>query len=128
MFPKKGKVFPGGDFTGPHQLAYAAAIAEALRGNQGDTHQAIKTVMGWTGANERTVKNWFAGTNGPSGEHLVSLAFHSNSVLEAFLRISGREGYAAAFKLIEARDKLIEMLALIQILVGKMSGSQDDGK
>jgi len=28
---------------------------------------AVKTVSGWTGANEKTVKNWFSGRYGPSG-------------------------------------------------------------
>ena len=38
-----------------------------------ETHQAIKTVMKWTGAKERTVKNWFAGSNGTNGHHLAAL-------------------------------------------------------
>jgi hypothetical protein len=124
MFPKKGKVFPTGDGTAPRRLAYAAAIAEALRGGQGDSHQAIKAVMSWTGANKRTVKNWFAGTNGPSGEHLIALIHNSDLVFEVLLRLAGRERSVAAVKLIDARDELIEMSKLIQILVDKMPGSQ----
>jgi hypothetical protein len=42
-----------------------AAIAYALRNQLGTTHQATKIVMGWTGAGERTVKNWLAGISGP---------------------------------------------------------------
>jgi hypothetical protein len=125
MFLKKGKIFPGGDGKGPHQMTYAAALAEALRGDQGDTHQAIKAVMRWTGANERTVKNWFAGTNGPRGEHLISLIRHSDLVFEVLLRLAGRERFAAAVKLIDARDKLIEMFELIQILVGETPNPND---
>jgi hypothetical protein len=59
MLPKKGKTFPGGTDRGP----YASAIAQALQRGLGDTHRAIKIVMRWTGAAERTVKNWFAGVN-----------------------------------------------------------------
>ena len=32
-------------------------------------------------ARERTAKNWFAGTRGPTSEHLVSLVRHSDAVL-----------------------------------------------
>ncbi len=53
VLPNKGKVFPAKE--------YAAAIASALRRDLGDTHRAVKTVARWTGASERTVKNWFAG-------------------------------------------------------------------
>jgi hypothetical protein len=36
------------------------------------------------------VKYWFAGERGPSGEHLVSLARHSDAVLIALLALSDR--------------------------------------
>ena len=73
MLPKKGIVFPNGENLG----AYPVAVAYALRNQLGTTHQAAKTVMRWTGAGERTVKNWFAGISGPSGQHLVALIRHS---------------------------------------------------
>lgn len=38
------------------QTAYRKAITDALRRELGPTHQAIKTVMRWTGASERTAK------------------------------------------------------------------------
>jgi len=47
----------------------------------GDSHRAIKVTMRWTGAGERTVKNWFAGRNGPNGQHLVELLRRSDEVL-----------------------------------------------
>ena len=62
---------------------YRTAIAAALRDELGLTHRAVKTAMRWTGASERTVKYWFAGERGPSGDHLVSLARHSDAVLIA---------------------------------------------
>jgi hypothetical protein len=46
--------------------------------------------MRWTGANERTVKNWIAGTHGPSGEHLIVLAHHSNAVMMVFHQLAKR--------------------------------------
>ena len=49
------------------QAAYRKAIADTLRRELGHTHQAIKTVMRWTGASERTAKYWLSGERGPSG-------------------------------------------------------------
>jgi len=36
------------------------------------------------------MKYWFAGARGPSSEHLVSLARHSDAVLIALLALSDR--------------------------------------
>jgi hypothetical protein len=89
MFPKTGKDLPlrelgdGGD--------YASSIAKILRAELGSTHQALKTLMRWTGANERTAKNWLSGANGPSGEHLLKLIRNSDRVFECVLTLSNRK-------------------------------------
>ena len=72
------------------QTAYRKAIADALRCELGLTHRAIKTVMRWTGASERTAKYWLSGERGPSGEHLIRLAQHSDAVLITLLTMAGR--------------------------------------
>lgn len=113
MFPKMGKTFPEAESQKHLQTEYASSVAVALREELGDTHRAIKTVMGWTGASERTVKNWFAGTSGPSGEHLVAVVRHSDAVFTVFMLLAGREQVAAAKKLIDARDTLIAMLEIV---------------
>ena len=79
MLPKKGIVFPNGENLGPYPLA----IAYALKCELGSTHQAVKIIRRWTGAGERTVKNWLAGISGPSGQHLVDLIRHSDDVLRS---------------------------------------------
>jgi hypothetical protein len=71
----------------------------------------------WTGASERTAKYWFAGTKGPTGEHLASLVRHSDAVLAIFLQLTGREASALAIKLADARIKLAEMLVSIDQLL-----------
>ena len=72
------------------QTAYRKAIADALRRELGPTHQAIKTVMRWTGASERTAKYWLSGERGPSGEHLIRLAQLSDAVLITILTMAER--------------------------------------
>jgi hypothetical protein len=117
MLPKTGKVLPKGDGRAAAGLTYAAAVALALRDELGDTHRAIKVVMRWTGASERTVKNWFAATRGPMGEHLVSLVRHSDAVLHALLRLSGREASMVPVNLANTRSRLIQMLEVVDELL-----------
>jgi hypothetical protein len=122
MLPKEGKLLPPGRPTAPAGLPYPSVVSVALRAQLGDTHRAIKTVMRWTGASERTVKNWFAGTRGPSGDHLVALVRNSDDVFDAVLRMAERRTVLSAMKVAEARDKLLEIAQSIDALLEK-SGS-----
>ena len=93
--------------------SFAEAIADALRREFGGTPGAVKKVVRLTRANERAVRNWFEAKNAPSGENLVILLRHSDEVLEAVLRLADRQDLVAARKLSSAREKLQEMLAMI---------------
>ena len=98
---------------------YPTAIAEALQRQLGTTHQATKIIMRWTGAGERTVKNWLIGASGPSGQHLVDLIRHSDEVLETLLLMAGRHKTIATEKFIAARNKFAETLIEIDELFGE---------
>ena len=98
------------------QGGFAYAIAAALRSEYGSTHAAVKTVVALTGANERAVKNWFAAKNAPSGEFLVALCRHSDEVLEAVLLMAGREKQVKAKKIVDAMNRLREVLVLLDEL------------
>src|SRR5437879_7953225 len=88
VLPKLGKELP---MTGRNgSIGYAQAIAEALTTEVRGSNRAIKTVMRWTGASERTVKGWLSGTSGPNGEHLIALLQNSDTLLEQVLRLAGR--------------------------------------
>ncbi len=112
-FPKTGKVFPQRDAE--HQ--YVSTIAKALRYELGPTHQAVKTIVRWTGANERTVKHWIAGTGGPSGENLIELMRNSDAVFEALLHLAGKEKSIVTSRLIGARGKMWEVVQMIDGLL-----------
>ncbi|OPY93582.1 hypothetical protein A5906_17435 [Bradyrhizobium sacchari] len=103
MFPKTGKKFPE---DGTASSTYASLIAEILRSELGSSHQAHKTLMRWTGANERTAKNWLSGTNGPSGEHLLQLMRNSDQVFEFVLKLSHRPALLCSRRLEEVRNSL----------------------
>ncbi len=128
--PVSGKTFPKSSdrVAAPDGYEFAAVIAETLRGTFGGTRVSVKTVMAYTGAGERTVKNWFAGNNAPNGENLVELVRHSDEVLEALLLMAGREDILAGKLLVDARDKLVEMLEIIdQLLAGNSPTDPHDG-
>jgi len=116
--PNKGRVFP-------REGTYAQAIADTLQRQLGATHQAVKIVMRWTGAGERTVKNWLAGRSGPSGQHLLSLIRNSDDVLDTLLLLSGRRQMAAAKKIIEMRDTLARAVERIDMLLLEQPKSKE---
>ncbi|WP_234450871.1 MULTISPECIES: hypothetical protein [unclassified Paracoccus (in: a-proteobacteria)] len=62
------------------------------------------------------MKNWFAGRYGPSGDHLVSLARHSDEVLGTFLALAGRQDLMAAMKLAAAEHAVEELLMAVRKL------------
>lgn len=103
MFPKTGKKFPNDRAT---SSTYANLIADILRAELGNSHQAQKTLMRWTGANERTAKNWLSGANGPSGEHLLQLMRNSDRVFEFVLKLSHRPAFLSSQRLAEVRNSL----------------------
>ena len=109
---KTGKGFPSLGDAEP----LAQAIATALKVEFGDTPAAIKTVAQLTRSNERAVRNWFDGKNGPSGENLVLLMRHSNLVLKTILRIVDRQDLVVSVGLASLRRQLVDTVAAIDSL------------
>jgi len=102
----------------PGASEIARAISEALHQEFGDSHAAIKLIVRATGANERAARNWFDGKNAPSGEFLIALCRGSNRVLEAVLIMSDRTEILHAKRLVDAKEKLREMMSLIDEMGG----------
>lgn len=105
MFRKKGNKLhqPGNEAD----TSFSRAIAAALHVELGSTHQAVKITMRWTGASERTVKNWLAGTHGPSGENLIRLLRNSDEIFKAVLSLAGRKTTMSDASLLRLRDHLV---------------------
>ena len=111
---KKGKSFyaEGGQADCP----FAASIAMAMQNEWGESPSARKEVGRITAANERTVRNWFEGRNGPSGENLVTLVRHSDAVFATVLELSGRESLLPAVGIFGLRDQLDALVHAIDAL------------
>jgi hypothetical protein len=117
-FPKKGKSFPkrrGGRNSNLDldDHAFAMKIAAALQAELKDQNSRAKLVAGWTGANERTVKNWMLGRYGPCGRHLVVLARHSDQVLNAILSMADRRDLLLTQNVEDLRRRVAEMAAIV---------------
>ena len=94
-------------------------IAAALQRASVESGLQIKTVAGWTGASERTVKNWFSGQYGPSGEHLLILARHSHEVLNTMLAIMERRDLLVKQEIVEIEQRIARLTVLVQELRAK---------
>ena len=66
-----------------------------------------------TQSNERAVRNWFEGKNGPSGANLVILMRHSDRVLRTVLQLADRPDLVVAVGLTGLRQRLIDAVAEI---------------
>jgi hypothetical protein len=90
-----------------------SAIAAALKAEFGSTPSALKTVAQLTRSNERAVRNWFEGKNGPSGENLVTLMRHSDLVLRTVLGLADRQDLVVAVGLTKLRRQLVDAVEAI---------------
>ncbi|MGA8136840.1 MAG: hypothetical protein WCA48_22190 [Pseudomonas gingeri] len=115
MFPKKGSFLLD-------SRQYAQGIAQALHAELGSTHQAVKTLMKWTDASEKTVKNWLGGVNGPRGEHLIALVQHSDVILNVVLLMAQRRSAMVSTALPALRRSLMETLAVVDAYLSDLDG------
>jgi hypothetical protein len=88
-------------------------IAEALKADFGSAPASVKRVARMTRANERAVRNWFDGKNGPSAANLICLIQHSDALFAAILGLSQRSQFAVGVGLQDLRLHLIETVAAI---------------
>lgn len=88
----------------------------AMLSEWGESPSARKEVGRITAANERTVRNWFEGRNGPSGENLVTLVRHSDAVFGTVLELSGRQSLLPVAGVLGLRDQLDALVHAIDEL------------
>lgn len=87
MLPKSGRKLPNVNQP-PSEAEYIEQISSALRHDLGGTGVAVKTIMRWTGASERSARTWMNGTGSPSGYHLLRLARECDAVFEVIVDLT----------------------------------------
>lgn len=111
---KKGKSFHVEN--GQDNRPFAVSIAMAMLEEWGASPSARKEVARLTSANDRTVRNWFDGLNGPSGENLIALLRHSDAVFETVLDLSGRRASLTGEAILSLREQLDALVHAIDEL------------
>jgi hypothetical protein len=115
MFPKTGTKFPKGAER-LTEARYASAISEALKQELGTSASAAKQIQRWTGAADRTARNWLNGVVGPRGHHLMELAQESDTVLSAIIVMVARPELALAIDLHAAEVALAKASGALEVL------------
>jgi hypothetical protein len=109
---ESGRSFPDGRYQG---VPYSAVIADALTSEFGSVRAAVKNLARLTATNERAVRNWFEGKNGPSGKSLIQLMQHSDAAFSAVLDLC-RRPRSAEPALAELRIHLAAALVAIDAI------------
>lgn len=115
MLPKTGSRLPRP--TKPiSEAEYAAAISAALRAELGATGAAAKTIIRWTGASDRSARNWITGATAPSAHHLMSMMRESEAVLSTVLAMTVRPELALAADLHAVEVALAKASGAFEVL------------
>lgn len=109
MLHEKGNRLP----SRQTQQDYASVIALALERSVGGRRSTSKTLMRWTGASERTVKNWLSASHGPSGQHLIALAQHSSEIRQAIEVLVGYPCVGNGDQMQQLRELLAAAIMLL---------------
>ena len=118
MLHKKGSSFHRDGKGRISASEYRNAISTALSQELGGAGRAAKDTARWTGASERTAKNWISATYAPTGENLIELMRHSDTVLDVVLVLAGRDGDRMARRVSLARNELAEILRGLDAICG----------
>lgn len=115
--PKKGEELPFARTRQEHAQEFAQAIADALK-EELARGASIKTIMAWTGAGERTVKEWLAGSNAPRAFQVECLMRSSDLVYERLIIRSGRKPVVNREGLEALRRQLTGVVGAIDTALG----------
>ena len=123
MFPKTGNKFQK-RAQRLSEADYAAAISEALKAELGTSASATKQIQRWTGAADRTARNWLNGVVGPRGHHLMELAGESDAVLSVIITMMARPELALAPDLHAVEVALAKASGAFEVLRRQRTGSR----
>ncbi len=73
------------------EAEFAKALAQALQAELRVMGVPAKVIGKWTGASNRAIRNWLAGTAVPSGFHLVRLMRYSDLAMMTVMATARRK-------------------------------------
>jgi hypothetical protein len=110
--PKKGEKLPSDQARQQLAQEFTQSIAAALKEEMA-RGASIKTIMAWTGAGERTVKEWLAGTYAPRSFQLECLFRSSEAVYARVMARTGRKAIVNRERLEAIRGQLTDLAGAI---------------
>lgn len=114
--PKKGEKLPSTPTRKERAREFTQAIADALQEEMG-RGASIKTIMAWTGAGERTVKGWLAGSYAPRAFQLECLLRSSETIYERIAIRTGRVPMVSRKRLEAVRGQLTGLAGAIDAVL-----------
>jgi hypothetical protein len=122
MLPKSGRKLPKVR-QAMSEADYIEQISNALRLELGGTGAAVKTIMRWTGASDRSARNWMSGSGSPCGYHLLRLARECDAVFEVILDLTSRQEARLGVDLHAAEVAIARAMGAFETLRRQRSGS-----
>ena len=77
------------------EVEFSKALAHALQAELRLMGLPAKVIGKWTGASNRAIRNWLAGTAIPNGFHLVRLMRYSDLAMMTVMAAARRDYFAA---------------------------------
>ena len=121
MLPKSGRKLPRAR-PAPSEADCIEQISNALRLELGGTGAAVKTVMRWTGASNRSARTWINGSGSPSGYHLLRLARECDAAFDVILNLTDRPEAKLGTDLHAAEVAIAKAMGAFEILKRQRSG------
>lgn len=115
MLRKSGRKLPSGRQP-PSEAEFIGQISSALRSELGGSRAAVKTIMRWTAASDRSARTWMNGSGSPSGYHLLRLARESDGVFDVILDLTGRQEAKLSADLHAAEVAIAKAMGAIEML------------
>ncbi|WP_160299257.1 hypothetical protein [Sphingomonas sp. SRS2] len=81
--------------------------------------------MRWTGACDRSARNWMHGDGAPSGAHLIGLARGSDHVMAMLLELTGHTEFLVAADIHAVEVALARAMGVIETLKRQRLKSSD---
>jgi hypothetical protein len=117
--PKKGEELPSVRARQEQVREFTQAIADALKEEMA-RGASIKTIMAWTGAAERTVKGWLAGSNAPRAFQLECLFRSSEAVFERLMTRTGRTRVVSRQSLEALREQITGLTEAVEATLAEI--------
>lgn len=121
MLRKSGRKLPNGRQP-PTEAEFVERLSSALRSELGGSGAAVKTIMRWTAASDRSARTWMNGGGCPSGYHLLRLARECDAVFEVIVDLTEHQEARLGTDLHAAEVAIARAMGAFEVLKRQRAG------